>query len=68
MPLNMAAFAECANMSREAHYVLSHGLASYVDLKQHLTLEDVINLIESHQVAEHNRSLMEELQRELSNR
>lgn len=55
-------------MSREAHYVLSHGLASYVDLKQHLTLEDVINLIESHQVAEHNRSLMEELQRELSNR
>lgn len=68
MPLNEAAFARCENLSREAYYVLHYGLASYVDLDQHLTLEDTVNLIEFHCVSEHNKALLEGLKNELSNR
>lgn len=48
--------------------MLHYGLASYVDLDQHLTLEDTVNLIEFHCVSEHNKALLEGLKNELSNR
>lgn len=65
MPLNTAAFAKCVNLSSEAYYVLHNGLATYHELDSHLTLEDAINLIEFHQVSEHNKALLEELNNEL---
>lgn len=68
MPLNQAAFAECANLGSEAYYILHHKLATYSELDQHLTLEDALNLIEFHQVSDHNTALLEELRHELSNR
>lgn len=66
MPLNTAAFAKCENMSSEAYYILSNSLATYHELDAHLTLEDAITLIEFHQVSEHNKALLEDLNRELS--
>lgn len=66
MPLNAAAFAKCVNMSGEAYYVLHNGLATYQELDAHLTLEDAITLIEFHKVSEHNKALLEDLNRELS--
>lgn len=67
MPLNMEAFARCANLSDQAYYVLHNGLASYDDLDSHLTLEDAWTMIEFHQVSQHNKALMKELQNELGN-
>lgn len=68
MPLNEAAFAKCENLSREAYYVLHHGLATYAELASHLTLEDAVTLIEFHQVSSHNKALIKDLENELSNR
>lgn len=65
IPLNTEAFARCENLSGEAYYVLHNGLASYADLDSRLTLEDALNLIEFHQVSQHNKALMDELQQEL---
>lgn len=65
MPLNTEAFAKCVNMSGEAYYVIHHDLARYAELDSHLTLEDAINLIEFHQVSQHNKALLAELEREL---
>lgn len=53
------------NLSGEAYYVLHNGLATYADLDRHLTLEDAINLIEFHQVSQHNKGLIAELEKEL---
>ncbi|NLC20401.1 MAG: hypothetical protein GX771_00620 [Halomonadaceae bacterium] len=66
VPLNREAFARCENLSGEAYYILHHGLASYHELNTHLTLEDAITMIEFHQVSEHNRQLLDDLQKELS--
>ena len=68
MPLNTEAFARCVNLSPQASYILDHRLADYEALIDRLTLEDALNLIEHHQVSQHNKSLMEELQNELCNR
>lgn len=68
MPLNEAAFAKCENLSGEAYYILHHKLATYYDLDSHLTLEDALNLIEFHQVSDHNNALIEELRNELGHR
>lgn len=68
MPLNMEAFARCANLSPQAYYLMDNGLASYAELDAQLTLEDAVNLIEFGQVSDHNKALMKELQSELSNR
>ena len=54
-------------MSEQAYYVLHNELASFADLSTHLTLEDAIDLIEFHQVSEHNKALIEELKNELGN-
>jgi len=67
MPLNQEAFARCVNLSSQAYYVLDNGLATYADLDTHLTLEDALNLIEFHQVSQHNKALLKELEIELSN-
>lgn len=67
MPLSQAAFAQCANLSREAYYVLHNNLASYHELSTDLSLEDAFNLIEFHQVSKHNTQLMEALSNELAN-
>lgn len=67
MPLNTEAFARCVNLSPQACYILEHGLAPYADLAQHLTLEDALNLIEHHQVSQHNKALMKELEDEFRN-
>lgn len=67
MPLNTEAFARCVNLSGQAFYVLDNGLASYADLDASLTLEDAITMIEFHQVSQHNKALIKELQDELSN-
>lgn len=67
MPLNTEAFARCVNLSQQACYILEHDLARYEALDTHLTLEDALNLIEHHQVSQHNKSLMEELRNELGN-
>ncbi len=67
MPLNTEAFARCVNLSSQAFYVLDNGLATYADLDSHLTLEDAITMIEFHQVSQHNKALIKELQDELSN-
>lgn len=67
MPLNTEAFARCVNLSGQAFYVLDNGLAAYADLDSHLTLEDAITMIEFHQVSQHNKALIKELQDELSN-
>ena len=45
--------------------MLNHGLATYHELDSHLTLEDAVTLIEFHQVSEHNKALLEELNNEL---
>lgn len=68
MPLNMEAFARCANLSEQAYYVLHNGLASYADLDSRLTLEDAVTMIEFHQVSQHNKALLKELENELGNR
>lgn len=68
MPLNPEAFAKCVNLSAEAYYVLHHELATFYELSTHLTLEDAIEMIEFHQVSEHNKKLLEELNNELGNR
>lgn len=68
MPLNMEAFARCINLSGQAYYVLDNGLASYADLDSRLTLEDAVTMIEFHQVSQHNKALLKELENELSNR
>lgn len=68
IPLNEAAFASCENLSKEAYYILYHGLATYAELDSQLTLEDAITLIEFHRVAEHNKALLEGLKNELGNR
>lgn len=67
MPLNLAAFATCANMSREAFYCIDNKLATYHELSTSLTLEDAVTLIEFHRVSEHNRQLIEGLKNEFSN-
>lgn len=67
MPLNTEAFARCINLSGQAFYVLDNDLASYADLDSRLTLEDAITMIEFHQVSQHNKALIKELQDELSN-
>lgn len=68
MSLNMEAFARCANLGPQAHYLLDNKLATYAEISTLLTLEDAVTLIESHQVSLHNRALIKELQSELSNR
>lgn len=68
MPLNMEAFARCINLSGQAYYVLDNGLASYADLDSRLTLEDAVTMIEFHQVSQHNKALLKELENELGNR
>lgn len=68
MPLNMEAFARCVNLSEQAYYVLHNGLASYADLDSRLTLEDAVTMIEFHQVSQHNKALLKELENELGNR
>lgn len=68
MPLNSEAFARCVNLSSQAYFVLENRLATYSELDTHLTLEDAVTMIELHQVSEHNRALMKELESELSNR
>ena len=68
MPLNVKAFASCANLSQQALAAIESGRASYAELDSQLTLEDAINIIELDQVINHNQSLMEELRREFSNR
>lgn len=67
MPLNMGAFARCANLSDQAYFILHNKLADYASLDTHLTLEDAVTMIEFHQVSEHNTALLEELRRELGN-
>ena len=44
---------------------LQTGLVSYVELDTVLGLEDALNIIEVHQVAEHNKMLLDELRQEL---
>lgn len=68
MPLNSEAFARCVNLSSQAYFVLENRLATYSELDTHLTLEDAVTMIELHQVSEHNKALMKELESELSNR
>lgn len=67
MPLNAEAFARCSNLSDQAYFLLHNKLADYASLDSHLTLEDAITMIEFHQVSEHNKALMKELQNELGN-
>lgn len=54
-------------MSAQAYFLMDNGLASYAEMDTHLTLEDAVNLIEFHQVSQHNRALIKELQDELGN-
>ena len=47
------------NESKEASQVLSTGISTYIDLGAVLGLEDALNIIEIHQVAEYNKQVIE---------
>ena len=48
------------NVSKIASQVLNTGLATYVELDTVLGLEDALNVIEVHQVAEYNKQVIEQ--------
>lgn len=68
LPINEDAFAQCQNISQTAYFLLNNKLATYTELCTDITLEDAFDLIEFHQVSEHNTALIEQLKRELSDR
>jgi len=54
--------ARTLNVSPTVFQALKTGLVSYIDLDSYLSLEDALNVIEIHQVAEQNKMVIEELQ------
>lgn len=60
------ALAKCSNVSTTVFQALQTGLVSYVELDSVLSLEDALDIIEVHQVAEENKRRFEELRQELS--
>lgn len=59
MPFSKDVLAEVVNVSKVASQVLATGMCTYIDLGAVLGLEDALNIIEIHQVAEYNKQVIE---------
>ena len=59
MPLAEGVLANVVNVSKVTSQVLATGMCTYIDLGAVLSLEDALNIIEIHQVAEYNKQVIE---------
>ena len=59
MPLAEGVLANVVNVSKVASQALATGMCTYIDLGAVLSLEDALNIIEIHQVAEYNKQVIE---------
>ena len=59
MPLAEGVLASVVNVSKVASQALATGMCTYIDLGAVLSLEDALNIIEIHQVAEYNKQVIE---------
>lgn len=59
MPFAKGVLVEAVNVSKVASQVLATGMCTYIDLDTRLSLEDALNIIEIHQVAEYNKQVIE---------
>ena len=59
LPYKDGVLAKPVNVSNIASQVILSGLASYLELDTVLSLEDALNILEVHQVAEYNKQLVQ---------
>ena len=59
LPFAKGVLVEAVNVSKVAGQVLATGMCTYIDLDTRLSLEDALNIIEIHQVAEYNKQVIE---------